>query len=60
MPITAHGTKEELIPLYEQVERYGDVTWIPADKKGLFYVGIPKDEFDAIEKKYNDFVYGKK
>jgi len=66
--ITDPGTKEELMFATKTLGRQ-DEDWAWMKKRALKYgkqkilqftVGIRKEEFDRIEKKYDAFSYGKK
>ena len=66
--ITDPGTKEELMFATKTLGRKDeDWTWMKKPSKSVgnqkmmqFTVGIRKEEFDRIEKKYDAFSYGKK
>jgi len=66
--ITDPGTKEELMFATKTLGRQDeDWIWMKKPSKSVgnqkmmqFTVGIRKEEFDRIEKKYDAFSYGKK
>ena len=66
--ITDPGTKEELMFATKTLGRQDeDWAWMKKPSKSVgnqkmmqFTVGIRKEEFDRIEKKYDAFSYGKK